>query len=321
MFGSVVLVHARRFSSGRINSTHVGFIGIGNMGSRMALNLLKKRGSTDTLFIYDKFTDNPSFSELVKLGAVAVKSPDEIAKHCSVVISMLPGPTHVSDLYLKSIFPNLTKQSLLIDCSTIDPTTIRNLHNQGKQGGHIVIDAPVSGGIKGAEAGTLTFMVGTSLSEKEFDADVKELFGPMGRPIYCGGPGVGQSVKICNNLILGAQMLGVAEGYCLAEKLGVDLVKFNEIVNNSTGQCWSSSQYNPVPGLMENVPASRDYKGGFMTDLMIKDLGLAVDAASSCGYPLPVTSFTQNIYKKASGEGYGNVDFGSIFKYLRQQTQ
>ena len=177
-----------------------------------------------------------------------------------------------------------------------------------------MIDAPVSGGIKGAQNGTLTFMVGTDLPEVDFNHHLQPLFAPMGKTIYCGGPGVGQSVKVCNNLILGAQMLGVAEGYRLAKSLGVDLAKFNLIVNSSTGHCWTSEKYNPVPGLMEDVPAARDYRGGFMTDLMIKDLGLAIEAAAGIKTQLPVTEFARSEYVKITMAGNGKLDFGICFK-------
>jgi 3-hydroxyisobutyrate dehydrogenase len=301
-----------------ISGANIGFVGIGNMGARMAMNILRKRPEGGKLFIYDKFSNTPSFKELVSMGATSAESAGKLAEECSIVISMLPASPHVHELYMSNILPSLTKQSLLIDCSTIDPGTTRLLHAAAAKSGHVMIDAPVSGGIKGAQDGTLTFMIGTSLPESRFDSDVKDLFAPMGRPIYCGGPGVGQSVKICNNLILGAQMLGVAEGFALADRLGVDLKKFHEIVNSSTGQCWTSSKYNPVPGLMENVPASRHYNGGFMTDLMMKDLGLAVDAAKGCGCSVPVTEFSRTQYKRASDMGFGSFDFGCVFKMFKQ---
>ena len=319
MFGSVTFLKRSFSARSIISGANIGFVGIGNMGARMAMNLLRKRTQGGKLFIFDKFTNTPSFKELVDMGATPAASASQIGEECSVVISMLPASVHVHELYMANILPALRKQSLLIDCSTIDPGTTRSLHAAAAQSGHIMIDAPVSGGIKGAQDGTLTFMIGTSLPESQFESDVKDLFAPMGRPIFCGGPGVGQSVKICNNLILGAQMLGVAEGYALADRLGVDLKKFNEIVNSSTGQCWTSSKYNPVPGLLENVPASRDYNGGFMTDLMMKDLGLAVDAAKGCGYSVPVTEFSRTQYKRASDMGFGSLDFGCVFKMFKQR--
>jgi 3-hydroxyisobutyrate dehydrogenase len=297
----------------------IGFIGIGNMGSRMATNLLNSLKSKRKLYVFDKFPNTDHYRDLIRGGAVPAKSASQVAEKCSTIFSMVPASLHVKELYFGSILPALSCQSLLIDCSTIDPSTAREVQKASEERGHVMIDAPVSGGVKGAEAGTLTFMVGTSLPEEKFNAEIRDVFSPMGRPIFCGGPGVGQSVKICNNLILGTQMLGVAEGYGLAQKLGVDLAKFNEIVNASTGQCWSSSKYNPVPGLMDGVPASRDYQGGFMTELMVKDLGLAVEAARSSGYKLPVTDFAHSQYKRASSSGYGALDFGSIFKWLSEQ--
>ena len=289
------------------------------MGARMAMNLLKKRGSGNKLFIYDKIQTTEAFRGLTAAGAHPVREVADIATSCRTIISMVPASIHVRELYLSQIMPSLREQSLLIDCSTIDPGTVREVFKEAESKGHTMVDAPVSGGVKGAEAGTLTFMVGTSLDEAEFDSRIKPVLGFMGKAIYCGGPGVGQSVKICNNLILGSQMVGVAEGYRLAASLGVDLGKFNEIVNSSTGQCWTTSKYNPVPGLMEGVPASRDYQGGFQTDLMIKDLGLAIDAARNAGVKqLPVTEFARSQYKRASENGFGSLDFGSIYKWFSQ---
>jgi 3-hydroxyisobutyrate dehydrogenase len=234
---------------------------------------------------------------------------------------MVPSSAHVTEVYKTSILPGLRscgkKSALLIDCSTIDPNVSREVSSSALADGHIMLDAPVSGGIKGAENGTLTFMVGTSLAEEDFNSDVLPFFKPMGNAVYCGGPGVGQSVKVCNNLILGIQMMGVAEGYRLAEKLGVNLSKFNEIVNSSTGRCWTTEKYNPVPGLMPDVPASREYKGGFMTDLMIKDLGLAISASQPTQCPLPMTQFVRSEYQKVSDSGKGNLDFGYCFQMYK----
>ena len=284
----------------------------------MAGNLL--RSSEGTVFVFDKNTvSNEAYSKLISSGATAARSVSELVKECGVVFSMLPASLHVRNLYMDEVLPALREKSLLIDCSTIDPGTARFLNVEFEKAGHLWIDAPVSGGIKGAESGTLTFMVGTSLSESAFSERVKPIFHPMGKAVYCGGPGVGQSVKICNNLILAAQMLGVAEGYRLAGSLGVEMQKFNEIVNSSTGMSWSSSKYNPVPGLNDNVPSCNNYKGGFMTDLMVKDLGLALDAAKGVEAFLPVTEFTRREYSESSKGGYGALDFSSIYKYYSEK--
>jgi len=304
---------------------NIGFIGLGNMGSRMAMNLLKWHKSNKTgkeVFVFDKYPNQAITDEVKSNGAIVAASLErDMIPNCDVFISMVPSSSHVMELYKTSVLPGLAKKStdssLLVDCSTINPNTSRSVHGLVRDQGHYMIDAPVSGGIKGAQNGTLTFMIGTDLTESDFNNLVKPLFLPMGNPVYCGSPGVGQSVKVCNNLILGAQMLGVAEGYRLAESLGVDLKKFNQIVNSSTGKSWTTENYNPVPGLMEDVPASRDYKGGFMTDLMIKDLGLAIDAASSVECHIPFTQFARNEYKKISDSGKGNLDFGYAFKMYK----
>ena len=304
----------RKFSSNSLRITgNVGFIGIGNMGSRMAMNLLRSLKDSRKLYIYDKNQSTDSFKQLIAAGAIATSDPGHIVDDCSVLISMVPASAHVKDLYLNSIIPYLRKPTLLIDCSTIDPGTARAVQAAATAAGHTMLDAPVSGGIKGAEAGTLTFMVGTSLPEDAFSTQVGPVFAPMGTATYCGGPGVGQSVKICNNLILGAQMLSVSEGYRLAKSLGVNLETFNKIVNTSTGQCWASSKYNPVPGLMEGVPASRDYQGGFATDLMVKDLGLAVEAAKAEHCALPLTEFAKSQYAAICAGGRGALDFGVCY--------
>lgn len=316
-FGNMIslLLTRRLFSSGI--GRNIGFIGIGNMGSRMAMNILKKNDS-GKLYIYDKFTGSDGFKTLISGGGVPCDVPDMVDV-CDVLISMVPASSHVEELYRGSLLPalkNREKPAYLIECSTIDPEVSRSLNAEVRSLGHFMIDAPVSGGIKGAEAGTLTFMVGSSLRVSDFEAQdqFQSTLRSMGVPIYCGAPGQGLSVKLCNNLILGSQMLGVAEGYRLAKTLGVDLHTFNQIVNKSTGQCWTSQKYNPVPGLMENVPAARGYTNGFQTDLMLKDLSLAKSAANAHNCPVPLTEFAANEYAKISKAGKGNFDFGVCYQ-------
>lgn len=279
------------------------------------LKAQKKEGSGKKLYVFDKFNGSEGYKALVSAGAVHVESlANSMLPHCDVFISMVPSSTHVEELYRTSVLPALakrTKPAVLIECSTIDPNVSQQLNEEVRSLGHVMVDAPVSGGIKGAENGTLTFMVGSYLPESEFSSLLLPHFAPMGRAIYCGAPGQGLSIKICNNLILGAQMLGVAEGYRLASRLGVNMKKFNEIVNKSTGQSWTSEKYNPVPGLMEDVPSARGYANGFMTDLMIKDLRLA-KSASNC--ELPVTDFAVSEYSKISQQGKGHLDFGFCYK-------
>ena len=311
--------------SSSLTGKNIGFIGIGNMGRHMAMNLLKHHkanGTGQKVFVFDKYPNENILSPLRDAGAFvsdSIESP--MMSECDIFVTMVPSSAHVTEVYKTSILPGLRrkgkKSAVLIDCSTIDPNVSRDVAAAASAEGHLMIDAPVSGGIKGAENGTLTFMVGTSLREQEFNEQLRPFFTPMGNAVYCGGPGVGQSVKVCNNLILGIQMMGVAEGYRLAEKLGVDLHKFNQIVNSSTGRCWTTEKYNPVPGLMPDVPASRDYKGGFMTDLMIKDLGLAISASLPSNCPLPMTNFVRSEYQKVSDNGNGNLDFGYCFKMYK----
>jgi 3-hydroxyisobutyrate dehydrogenase len=301
---------------------NIGFIGVGNMGSHMAMNLLKSHKSNKTgqkVFVFDKYPNEKIMTSLKQAGAIVSKGIEiDMVADCDVFVTMVPSSAHVTEVYKTSILPGLRshakKGALLIDCSTIDPNVSREVSALAAADDHIMIDAPVSGGIKGADNGTLTFMVGASLSENDFNSTVRPFFSPMGNALYCGGPGVGQSVKVCNNLILGIQMMGVAEGYRLAENLGVDLNKFNQIVNSSTGRCWTTEKYNPVPGLMSDVPASREYKGGFMTDLMIKDLGLALSASEPSDCPLPMTTFVKSEYQKISDSGKGALDFGCCYQ-------
>lgn len=306
---------------------NIAFIGLGNMGSRMAKNLIRYHGREQTgrkVYVYDKYPSKDILKALESEGGVICGSvEEEIVPNCSTFMSMLPSSPHVLDLYTKSILPALVslgrKSSVLIDSSTIDPKVSLELHHASCSAHQIMVDAPVSGGITGAENGTLTFMVGTSSTESEFNDQYRDFFLPMGKPIYCGGPSIGQSVKVCNNLILAAQMLGVAQGYALAESLGVDLHKFNQIVNSSTGKSWTTDKYNPVPGLMDHVPSSREYKGGFMTDLMVKDLGLAMEAAN--GKNVPVAQFSKEEYARISKEGNGTLDFGYAYQMYRRMLK
>jgi 3-hydroxyisobutyrate dehydrogenase len=316
---------ARRYSSSVSMNGDIGFVGMGNMGSRMARNLIryhKEHNSTRRVLVYDKFPNGDVMKGLEAEGGVLCPSLEsDLIPSCSVFISMLPSSPHVFDLYTKSILPVLSSlgrtRSLLIDSSTIDPKVSLQIHRAAAEHDQLMLDAPVSGGITGAENGTLTFMVGGPVDHTTFEGSLRDVFSPMGKAVLCGGPSIGQSVKVCNNLILGAQMLGVAEGYSLAERLGVDLAKFNEIVNSSTGKCWATEKYNPVPGLMQGVPADRGYKGGFMTDLMVKDLGLAIEAAG--GSPLPVTEFSRSEYTKIQADGNGSLDFGYAYQMYRQK--
>jgi len=303
-----------RFFSGQATPKEkVGFIGLGNMGSRQSTNLLKKGYS---LIVYD--VNSESVNDLVGKGSEKANSPKEVAEKANIIITMLPSSSHVEEVYKRPshvIFCGLRKNSLLIDCTTIDPIVTRALSNEIKQRECDVVDAPVSGGTLGAQAGTLTFMVGGS---KEAFQRAQPYLQAMGKNIiHCGDSGAGQVVKICNNLILGASMLGVAEAMNLGVKLGVDKKILANVINTSSGRCWSSDTYNPCPGVLEGVPSSRGYSGGFQTDLLKKDLGLAVEAANSCHVPLPVGNFAYLIYQFLSVKGFGQKDFSSFYEFLQ----
>ena len=302
----------------------IGFIGIGNMGSRMAANLLKKKFPVT---VFDAQPLPNLMTPLIAAGAAQAISISSLAEQADVFISMVPATFHVQELYLsgngllQSLHACNKTGALMIDCSTIDPIASVAVGDAVRAQGHMFVDAPVSGGIVGAEAGTLTFMVGATESDHGVGhasfVRVSSILSAMGKPVACGGPGKGAAVKVANNLILGISMLGVAEGYRLAEALGVDLKLFDRIVNTSSGQCWSSEKYNPVPGLKDGVPASRGYSGGFAIDLMTKDLGLAVTAGQATNTPVDGAEWAKKEYAKVSAKGKGRLDFGCVYQELK----
>jgi 3-hydroxyisobutyrate dehydrogenase len=296
----------------------IGFIGLGNMGGPMASNLLK---AGHELFIFDLM--EASIKKLVDQSpgkAKAFSAPQEIAAAgMDVIITMLPAAAHVKSVYLgpAGLLENVTKNTGLIDCSTIDPQTAREIASLAKAQGTVMLDAPVSGGTGGAEAGTLTFMVGGE--ESDFN-QLKSIFSLMGKNIvYCGGSGNGQVAKVANNMLLGISMIGTAEAMSLGVSLGMDPKVLAGIINTSSGRCWSSDTYNPYPGVLENVPSSRGYTGGFGSDLMLKDLGLAAEAAKSAKQPIPLGSLAQQIYQTFSLQGNGGLDFSAIINLFRKK--
>lgn len=296
----------------------IGFIGLGNMGGPMANNLLK---AGHELFIFDLM--EASIKKLVDQSPAKVKAlsaPQEIAAAgMDVIITMLPAAAHVKSVYLGSsgLLEKLTKNTALIDCSTIDPQTAREIAALAKAQGVVMLDAPVSGGTGGAEAGTLTFMVGGE--ESDFN-QWKTIFSLMGKNIvYCGGSGNGQVAKVANNMLLGISMIGTAEAMSLGVSLGMDPKVLAGIINTSSGRCWSSDTYNPFPGVLENVPSSRGYSGGFGSDLMLKDLGLAAEAAKLAKQPIPLGSLAQQIYQTFSLQGNGGLDFSAIINLFRKK--
>ena len=292
----------------------IGFVGLGNMGHPMCRNLLKHGHE---LKVHDVLP------ELVKKlsgekACSAAGSVAQCARGVDMVITMLPSSPHVRSVYFGAggVLSNAKAGTPLVDCSTIDPMTAREAAAEAKALGCPMLDAPVSGGVGGAEAATLTFMVGGEAQDFE---NAKPVLQCMGKNIvHCGASGNGQVAKISNNMMLAIEMIATAEGMALAAKLGMDPKLFASIVNTSSGRCWSSDTYNPYPGVLENVPAARGYAGGFGADLMLKDLTLVTDAARSAKQPVMLGALAQQIYQKHSNDGHGTKDFSSvILQYLK----
>ena len=286
----------------------IAFIGLGNMGLPMALNLLKA-GHLVTGFDLVK-----SQLDLFTAAGGAI-APDlkTAAKDAEVLISMLPASKHVEGLYLgeEGLLANTNPKTLLIDCSTISPKVAQAVATKAKAKGFAMIDAPVSGGTAGAQAGTLTFMVGGDASDVE---RAHPLLEKMGKNIFhAGASGAGQTVKVCNNMILGIQMLGTSEALRLGIANGIDPKVLSDIISKSSGRNWALELYNPCPGLMENVPSSKGYAGGFGVDLMLKDLGLAVENAEGLGASVPLGELAKQLYETHSKAGNGQLDFSSVF--------
>jgi 3-hydroxyisobutyrate dehydrogenase len=290
----------------------IAFIGLGHMGYPMCRNLLA-RGYR--LKVYDLVAAN--VQRLVEEGCEAATSAVDCARSVEALITMLPSSPHVRSAYGGDygVLAGAAPGTLLIDSSTIDPLTAREVEMDARAKGCVMVDAPVSGGVSGAQAATLTFMVGGE--KADFDA-ARPILECMGRNIvHCGGPGNGQVAKICNNMMLAVGMIATAEGMSLAAKLGMDPKVFAAIVNTSSGRSWSSDTYNPFPGVLENVPAARGFTGGFGADLMLKDLTLVTDAAKSARHPVLLGALAQQIYQKHSSDGHGALDFSSvILQYL-----
>jgi 3-hydroxyisobutyrate dehydrogenase len=290
----------------------VAFIGLGNMGGPMARNLIKAGHS---LVVFDVVQRN--VDALTAAGATAAKSAKLAAASGEVVITMLPSSPHVKSVYLgeDGVLVGVAAGIPLIDSSTIDPHSAREVAAAAEKHGNPMADAPVSGGTGGAEAGTLTFMVGAEAGL--FDR-IRPLLANMGKNIvHCGAAGTGQVAKICNNMLLGISMIGVAEAMNLGAALGIDPKVLAGIINTSSGRCWSSDSYNPYPGVMDNVPAARGYAGGFGADLMLKDLGLAADAARQAKQPVVLGAAAQQLYQLFSSQGMGALDFSAVIKLFK----
>lgn len=295
---------------------HIGFIGLGNMGAPMAHNLLK---AGHQLSVFD--LNAAAVENLVNAGALPVDSPTAIAQgNAELIITMLPAAPHVKSVYLgeNGLIASSRAGVMLIDCSTIDPHSAREVAKAAAEHGNPMLDAPVSGGTGGAAAGTLTFMVGGS--DADFDR-AQPILAAMGKNIvHCGAAGNGQVAKVANNMLLGISMIGVAEAMALGVALGMDAKTLAGVINTSSGRCWSSDTYNPFPGLLDNVPASRGYSGGFGSDLMLKDLGLATEAAKQVRQPVILGALAQQLYQSFSAQGHGGLDFSAIINQYRKDT-
>jgi len=291
----------------------VGFVGLGNMGGPMASNLL---AAGHTVKAFD--LSEAALDLAVAAGAVRVGSAAEAALNSDVVISMLPAGQHVRDVYEGEVFGHAPAGCLMIDCSTIDVETSRAVHAGAADAGFAMVDAPVSGGVTGAEAGTLTFMCGGS--DDAFER-ARPLLERMGKTIvHAGGPGNGQAAKICNNMMLGIQMISVCEAFGLADRLGLDRQKLFDIASTASGQCWSLTTYCPVPGPVPTAPSNRDYAPGFTAAMMLKDLKLSQTAAQSVDASTPLGAAATALYSLYCNEGEAGVDFSGIIKMIHGEN-
>ena len=292
--------------------TSVGFIGLGNMGGPMATNLIK---AGFELKVFDLLQS--TLDKLVQAGASRCTSALEAAADVAILISMLPASRQVENLYLgsketgdKGILAKLSSKTLVIDCSTIAPSSARKVAAAARARSIKMIDAPVSGGVGGSVAGTLTFIVGGS--DAAFAA-AKPLLEAMGKNIFhAGDAGSGQVAKICNNMLLSVLMTGTAEALQLGVDNGLDAAVLSEIMRVSSGGNWALEVYNPYPGVMDKVPAANNYAGGFLVDLMIKDLGLAMESSLETGTATPMGALARNLYVNHGKSGFGRKDFSSI---------
>ena len=292
----------------------VAFIGLGNMGGGMAANLAKKGHDVRAFDLSAEALDKAKAA-----GCLPAASAAEAVDGTEAVVTMLPAGKHVDGVYADSIFGNAPVSAILMDCSTIDVATAKRVGEAAQAKSYAAVDAPVSGGIAAANAGTLTFMVGGSA--EAFDR-AQPFLADMGKAvIHAGGSGAGQAAKICNNMVLGAEMIATCEAFVLADKLGLDPQKFFDIASVSSGQSWSLTSYAPWPGVGPETPADRDYQGGFATALMLKDLRLAMEAAASVDADTPMGAKAAELYQAFNDAGNGGLDFSAIIRLLGKDRQ
>jgi 3-hydroxyisobutyrate dehydrogenase len=291
----------------------IAFIGLGNMGGPMAGNLVK---AGHTVSAFDLV--QASKEAAAELGVGIAESAKAAVENATIVVTMLPAGKHVLSVWA-DILPSVKPGALLIDSSTIDVESARKAHALAQARGCLSLDAPVSGGVGGAKGGTLTFMVGGS---DEAFALGEPILAKMGRRIvHCGSAGNGQAAKICNNMILGISMIGVSEAFVLAEKLGLSHQALYDVASTSSGQCWSLTTYCPVPGPVPTSPANNEYKAGFASALMLKDLKLSQEAAQAAGASTPLGAAAAQLYGLHNAWGEGGADFSAIIHLLRGRTE
>lgn len=287
----------------------IAFIGLGNMGGGMAANLVKAGHEVHAFDLAE-----PALEKARENGCQTYDSISAAVEGVDAVVSMLPNGKIVSGVYADEVFGKAPKGAVFLDCSTIDVASARDTAEKAGDAGYLMVDAPVSGGIAAAEGGTLTFMVGGS---EEGFAKAEPILQAMGKAvIHAGDSGAGQAAKICNNMLLAITMIGTCEAFAMAEKLGLDAQKFYDISSVSSGQSWSMTSYCPVPGAGPSSPADNDYKPGFATALMLKDLTLAMQAAGQAGAKTPLGGLSQELYKAFDEAGNGGTDFSAIIKTL-----
>jgi len=294
----------------------IGFIGLGNMGGPMAANLLKAGHQVTGFDIVPDLAKG-----LAAKGGRVAGSVAEAAASGELVITMLPAAAQVRSVYLgdQGVLSKASKTALLIDCSTIDVETARAVSTAAAEAGFDMLDAPVSGGVAGAEAASLTFMVG---GESDVFARAQPVLAAMGRTIVHAGPaGNGQAAKICNNMILGVSMIAVCEAFSLAERLGVSAQTLFDIAAKSSGQCWAMTSYCPVPGPVPSSPANREYAPGFTAAMMLKDLRLAQQAAGAVAAAAPLGAAAANLYQLFVEEGTAGLDFSAIYRLIRRPNR
>jgi 3-hydroxyisobutyrate dehydrogenase len=287
----------------------IAFIGLGNMGGGMAANLVKAGRSVNAFDLSEA-----ALAKAKDSGCQTFSSIREVVAGVEAVVSMLPNGKIVERVYEDDVISHAPESAILIDCSTIDVATARTVNGYAANQGYAMVDAPVSGGIAAANAGTLTFMVGGA---DDAFGRAEPILAAMGKAvIHAGSSGAGQAAKICNNMLLGASMIATCESFALAKKLGLDLQTYYDIASKASGQNWSMTSYCPVPGVGPQSPADNNYEGGFATALMLKDLKLAMEAAASVDADTPMGKRAAELYEAFDKAGQGGLDFSAIIKTL-----